>query len=223
MPFRRVLACDSSSRTASVALLMDGVLFAEYISTQTTGHANFVTKTIYDVLSLAHIRPDEIDLFVTTIGPGSFTGVRISMSLMKGLAFATERPLKGVSSLEALAWPLRGRGAILCGLDARKGEIYAALYERDEIVIEPTVIKPSSMAERVHEAVKSKEVIGVGDGILLYEKMFSNILGERFRLGEPTDHIIRASSMAVIAMHKDGKVEPMYLRRSEAEEKRRER
>ena len=123
------LAIDTSTKSASIALLRDSDILSEILVNLDVNHSVILLPALDDLLKLSRIEPDEIDLFACTIGPGSFTGLRVGASTVKGLALATGRPIAGVSTLEALAFNITGSEIPVCPmLDAKKDQVYTALY-----------------------------------------------------------------------------------------------
>lgn len=124
----KILAVDSSSKIASAALFEDRRLTAQF-SVLTETHSAVLLPMIEDMLKAAKTAVRDVDLMAVTVGPGSFTGVRIGVSLVKGLAFADKIPCVGVSTLEAMAAPFAGMdGLIVPALDARRGTVFAAVF-----------------------------------------------------------------------------------------------
>lgn len=158
-----ILALDTTSEFGSVALRREGATAAELTLHSPEGFAHLIFSAIPEVLSRAGVRLEEVDCFAAASGPGSFTGVRVGLSAVKGLAEATGKPAIGVSNLRALAWfanapsnaPLR---AVV--LDARRGQVYAAVYNADlEAVMPEAVLKLSdwlaTLTERSYQFISS--------------------------------------------------------------------
>lgn len=219
-----VLACDTSTRVASLALMEGNDLTAESVILAPAGanHSRRLVADIDAILARRELTPAHIDLLVSSLGPGSFTGVRIALATLRGLAFALDKPLVGVCSLDALAHPLLGRSeCVLAALDARRKEVYAALYAPDgETLIVPGAWNPERLAAEVTNRCPG-DVIGVGEGIGAYRDVFVTGLGDRFVAAEPSFNVIRASVMADMGQvnPREG-LEPLYCRRSEAEVKK---
>jgi tRNA threonylcarbamoyladenosine biosynthesis protein TsaB len=127
-----VLSLDTASETCGVALLADDRLRAQLSLAAGLTHAQGVMAAVDALLDLSGLAIAQIDLIVVNRGPGSFTGLRIGTAVAKGLALALEKPLIGVSSLETLAYqsPLQASDWVCPMLDARRGQVYWALYER---------------------------------------------------------------------------------------------
>ena len=126
-----LLAADTASRSCGVAVVEDGAVLAEINDVSGQTHSRHLMAMVDRVLSMSVGGLDRVDGFAVTRGPGSFTGLRIGISTLKGLAEATGKPLVGVSSLEALAWQVfPAERLIVPMLDARRKEVYAARYMR---------------------------------------------------------------------------------------------
>ena len=126
----KILAIDTSAIVGSVALTEDETLIGQYTINNGNTHSETLLPMVESLLSLSGIGADEIGLFAVSNGPGSFTGVRIGVASIKGLAFGSGKPCVGVSTLEALAYNLIGFEGILCPvMNARRSQVYNALFE----------------------------------------------------------------------------------------------
>ena len=124
-----ILALESTAAMASAALLRDGKLLAQFSLNSGNTHSTTLLPMAQQILSASALSASDVDLFACTVGPGSFTGVRIGAATVKGLAFGTEKPCVGVSSVEALAWEMRMAEGIVCPLiNARRTQYYSALF-----------------------------------------------------------------------------------------------
>jgi tRNA threonylcarbamoyladenosine biosynthesis protein TsaB len=220
------LAIDTATRTAGVALLHDETVLVEYFFNVSVNHSETVLSAVHQGLALAGIGIDGVDLFALTVGPGSFTGLRIGASTVKGLALTTGKPVVGVSTLEALAYNAIECQALICPmLDARKGEVYAALYRANreglfDVVLEEEVTTPGQFLDRIEG-----EPLFLGDGFIEHAERIRDRFQGRARFAPPNRQWVRASSAALIGMKRYGKGDrldvatfvPRYLRRSEAE------
>ncbi len=127
-----ILAFESSAKAGSCALLRDGVLLAEYFQNGGQTHSRTLMKMAEDMLRNCDLSAENVDAVGVAAGPGSFTGVRIGVSCAKGSAWAGELPCIGVSTLEAMAHSvLPFRGVICAAMDARRNQVYAALFRSD--------------------------------------------------------------------------------------------
>lgn len=223
-----VLACDTSNQVGSVALVEGGEITAENLMMSARNHSQRLVEDIQSLLTQRGLGIKDVDMLAVTKGPGAFTGIRIGMATMKGLAMATGKPLVGIHSLHALARPMLDREApVLAALDARKAEVYGLFVDNDgETIIDAKTVSAAELAHEVSEKYPEGPVIGVGEGITAYLEVFGEILGERLITADPWENNIRASVVAFMAMDELGAppsveaLEPVYLRRPEAEVKR---
>lgn len=126
----KILAFESSVRPASVALLDGEKLISEYTQCTALTHSRTLLPMAEDLLKNAELSLSDVDGFAVSQGPGSFTGIRIGVSTVKGLSWASGKPCAGVSTLEAMAYNGISRGGIVCPvMDARRGQVYNALFE----------------------------------------------------------------------------------------------
>lgn len=218
----RVLAVDTSTMAGGVALLDGERVIGESLLDVRTTHSERLMVAIDRVLADAGWSATEIDGFAVAVGPGSFTGLRIGLATVKGLALAVGRPIAAVPTLDAMAAALPWCARPVCPvLDARKGEVYASLYRWDGCAIrrewDYLALSPDALAARLHEPV-----VGVGDGAALVHSPWVT-LARPVRRGPPAAVVawlgaerLRAGDVVPAA-----DLVPLYLRPSEAELKRR--
>jgi tRNA threonylcarbamoyladenosine biosynthesis protein TsaB len=136
-----ILALDTTSDSGSLAVRKDGRTLAELTLHSPEGSAHLIFPAIEKTLRLAQVSLADIDCFAAANGPGSFTGVRVGLTVVKGLAEATGKPATGISNLRALAW--YGRGALRAAVtDARRGDVYAAVYDADLRLMSSEMVLP---------------------------------------------------------------------------------
>jgi len=124
----KILGIDTTAKTATVALCENGELIAE-LSASTSSHSTVILPMIENIFKYSGLTADDIDLYAVSAGPGSFTGVRIGVSTIKGLAFKNETPCVGVSALEALATNFCGvDGIVVSVIDARRDTVYMGIF-----------------------------------------------------------------------------------------------
>ena len=223
----RILAADTSTIIGSVALVENESPIGEYTLNVSETHSARLMPTIDRVLADCGMEIAEVDALAIAIGPGSFTGLRIGLATFKGLALAAEKKLVAVPTLDALASSISFSEHMVCPiLDARMGEVYAASYRfRDgacEKLSKDAVLSVEELFGEVDETV-----VLLGDGIPLYRDRIVAILGERAIFAPRRLWMPRAVNVAVIAKSRLDKgesddidtLEPMYLRKSEAERK----
>ena len=229
-----ILSFDTTAKIASVAVHDDdrrlGICNVDNGLTQ----SELLLPMANDLLRSLHLSYDDVGLLATSVGPGSFTGVRIGTSVVKGLAFAKGIPCVGVSTLDELAENLRGLNGILCPcMDARRSQVYNALYSSsgNEILklTEDRAISLADLAEELRN-YEGKAIYLSGDGYVQARAA----LDERGIKTEHTPALLigeNASSVAAIAYRKylagecvtDLDIAPTYLRMPQAERERLER
>jgi tRNA threonylcarbamoyladenosine biosynthesis protein TsaB len=221
----KILALDTATDSCSVAATDDGALSAELTIRNNQTHSKHLMKLVHCVLEIAGFGVADLDGLAVTIGPGSFTGLRIGISTIKGLAHALDKPVVGVSTLKALAWQCGQTSYLICPLlDARKGEVYAAAYHFNAGQL---VQKSSARAippEAVVEDIKSPCVF-IGTGARLYRQSIAAAAGSLAHFAPAGQNVIRASSVAFLSMPRfevddtDGiaGLVPHYIRKSDAE------
>ena len=224
-----ILAFESSAKAASVALVRDGSLVSQYSQCSALTHSRTLLPMAEDMLKNAELTIGDVDLFAVAHGPGSFTGVRIGVSTVKGLAWAGGKPCVGVSTLEAMAWHGLAAGPYVCPvMDARRQQVYNALFEiRDGKPVRLTEDRPIALSELAPQlAALPSPVFLVGDGAGLTAKYLADA-GIPFRLAPENLLWQSAWGVAMAAQDKTpGTADallPVYLRPSQAERERQER
>lgn len=224
-----ILSIDTSTTIASVALVSDQMVMAESIFVADRCLSARLVPEIERLLAVAGLDIDDIDLFACSTGPGSFTGVRAGVATTQGLALATGKSCVGFSTLALLAMNFPHAAHLVCPmLDARKSEVYAALYNCSATspiaLIADNVILPEQMLDLVCKAT-DKPVIFVGDGALRYHDTIAVRMGNQAIFALPPYQQAHAAYGASLAMeaHLRGEASdparllPVYLRASEAE------
>ena len=216
-----ILAYDSSSEVLSLALFDNDKKIGELDSPLFTRHSATLAPSL-DILLKAHkMKIQDVDVFAVGLGPGSFTGLRVGVTTAKVLAYALDKKIVGVSSLEALAYGVasNGDGMIAVILDAKKGKLYAALYENRNGKLRVTKKPALANADTFFREIK-KPTVFVGDGIGLYRDRIQGIKRPPCRMVEEKEaQHPKASHIAQAAfrMIKEKKfanpfdLEPMYL------------
>jgi len=219
------LAFDTSSKTASVSLLRDKAVLCDTIIDNGLNHSEVLLPAIDEVRRLAGIKITDIDLFACSLGPGSFTGLRIGVSTLKGLIMATGKPAAGVSSLAALALNVEDTDKIIGSMmDAGRGQVYLAYYQYDQegILIElgaARALDPHSLT-----AQYQGQVIYVGDGAIKYADSINALPIKRSKIASEEKQFIRASAVGRLAIdkyHRNDLLDlaasaPVYLRSADA-------
>jgi len=230
----KILTLETSTMIGSIALSEDDQLLGEYQIRIKETYSDTILPLIDHLLTVLSLSIRDIDGFALTLGPGSFTSLRIGVSIIKGLAFSTHKPVVGIPSLDGLAQNVCfSKNVLVCPVvDARKGEVYTAFYrgEGGQFLTKLTpekAITPQKLLDEIKE-----EVIFLGDGVDLYGKMIGDRLKEKALFAPPALRYPKASTITYLALQKfkNGEVSysddiiPLYVRLSEAEikcEKRR--
>jgi tRNA threonylcarbamoyladenosine biosynthesis protein TsaB len=204
----------------------DGEVRAERVERTAASHAATLPRLVEQVLADAGERPTRGDAVAVAIGPGSFTGLRIGLSFAKGLAFATGLRIVGVPTLDALALAAPPWAGVLCAaLDARKQEIYAALYTREDGGI-VRLGEPVAVAARVLAGLLTPPCTVIGDAVEAYGAVFRDVVGAGVDLLASAAHPPRASAIARLAAARLARdpagddlvtLAPGYIRPPEAE------
>jgi len=224
-----VLALEASAKAASVALMRDGELTAQYSQCCGLTHSCTLLPMVEDMLKNTKTEMKDIDLFAVSHGPGSFTGIRIGVSTLKGLAWATEKPCVGVSTLEAMAWHGTLRGGLICPvMDARRGQVYNALFEIvDGKPQRLTEDRPIALSELAAELASNDWTpLLIGDGAKITAEYLEKA-GIEYDIAPANLINQSAYGVAMAAQeHPAGTADsllPVYLRLSQAERERQER
>ena len=221
-----VLSIDSSSKVATVALLKDDMLIAEYVLNDKREHSVLLMPMIENILKENDLTVSDIDGYVVSKGPGSFTGLRIGMATIKGMSFGSNKPYISLSSLDALAYSVSSFSGIICPImDALRESVYTGLYKNDndklETIMEPTPMDLIDLLNLLKE--KNDEVIFTGDGLIKHKEYIKeNFPNAHFAPNHLS--IIRASSLGELGLEllKNGMADdpnssPVYLKKPQAE------
>lgn len=185
----RILAIDAATKVLSIAVIEDDNVLATSALNVGKTHSERLLPIIEQTLKLASIELKTMDAIAVTIGPGSFTGLRIGISTAKGLAKTLGVNLIPVTTLEALAYNGRYMDKLICPvLDARKDEVYTALYdEKGNVLMEETAMHPKLLAETIKEQYPNKKVVFLGDAADIFIDTFKEILNQEILNQEVLD------------------------------------
>ncbi|HZG72080.1 MAG TPA: tRNA (adenosine(37)-N6)-threonylcarbamoyltransferase complex dimerization subunit type 1 TsaB [Chondromyces sp.] len=222
----KVLAIDTSNTTLGVALLDGGKVVGEYITNIPKNHSLRAMPAVENLMKDCGIRPKELDKIVVANGPGSYTGVRIGVTLAKTLAWSLNIPISGVSSLAVLAASARYYPYLISPIfDARRGQVYTGLYKFDNgkliQVVDDCNILMTEWCKQLKEL--KEEVLFIGNDTEIHEETIHQSLGSKALIGEMTVNNPRPSELARLGM--DSPTEdlhtfvPNYIRLAEAEVK----
>jgi len=224
----KVLAVDTSALVATVAVTEDNKLLGEYILNHRKTHSQKLMPMIEEVLESLEIKPQDIDVYAASSGPGSFTGLRIGITTVKALAYALKKPVVSVPTLDALAYNVPVTDSLICPImDARNDQVFTGIYEWDgkcqSRLADNMAVHISELIKIIKE--KNIKTVFVGDAVELHSRLLKNELGDMCMFAPPNLLVQRASSVAFLAYERalSGNLEssfdmvPFYLRKSQAE------
>ncbi|SPZ50541.1 UGMP family protein [Sarcina ventriculi] len=222
-----VLSVDSSYSTATCALIKDDKILAEINLNDKKQHSVILMRLIDSILKEYEIDINDIDAFIISRGPGSFTGLRIGMATLKGLAFASKKPLISVSTLDALAYNSISFQGIICPImDALRDNIYTCLYKNENNNLTPLIKEQCLNINELVTILKEQTlpIIFVGDGVAKHKEFLQENIPNSF-FAPNHSNFPKASSVGELGIKKinDGIIEnidsinPIYLRKSQAE------
>lgn len=228
----KILALDSSGLVASVAVVEDEGLLAEYTVNYKKTHSQTLLPMLDEIAQMTELDLNTVDAIAVAGGPGSFTGLRIGSATAKGLGLALDKPLVNVPTVDALAYNLYGSDANICPMmDARRNQVYTGIYTFSsegefQVLQEQSVCAVAEIADRLNAL--GQEVIFLGDGVPVYQDMLGSLMHVPYQFAPAHLNRQRASAVAVLAMNyvRAGKTEtaaehrPVYLRLSQAERER---
>ncbi len=220
----KILSVDTSSNVASVAITDDEKLICEITVNTKKTHSQMLMPMIDSALKQAELEISDIDLIVSANGPGSFTGLRIGVSAVKGIAHALDIPVVGVSILEAMAYNLPFCKYLISPImDARRDQVYNAIYEwENEEILEVKAPRALSIEELTDELLKSgKKVVFLGDGVKVHREFIKEKMGDKALFAPVSALEQKASGLAAAAKNKKAvscyELSPTYLRKPQAE------
>jgi tRNA threonylcarbamoyladenosine biosynthesis protein TsaB len=218
-----ILALDTTTRAGSAAVLRDGIVLAELSGDPALTHGQRLPGELMRVVARAEVRIEDVDLFAVAAGPGSFTGLRVGIATVQGLAMARSRRVVPVSTLDALAWAAaNAERPIAAWMDAQRGEVSAALYAPDgrRSLIGPQSATPASVLDRWSAEADITTTVFTGDGAVRYRETIEGRAG-RAALVTPSPPLARfigaiaaADPARAVLPHA---VVPIYVRVSDAE------
>ncbi len=220
-----LLCVDNSTMYGSVAIVSNSGCIAEHSLISKVTHSKRLLSEIETLMQECELKWGDLDGLAICLGPGSFTGLRIGLTTIKGICMATGLPLIGVSSLEALASQFPYCAHPICPiLDARKQEVYAALYQTKTWCIhtdlQPVVIGIEQLLTTI-----DKPTLFIGDGVDVYQETICKQLGDHALFGPPQLIFPRAAAIGTLALTlfknkqflDPASASPMYIRASDAE------
>ena len=220
------LGMDTTTTFGSIALAEETSILAEWSLNVPRTHAGRLLPGIQRLLRETGVQLEQLGGVAVTIGPGSFTGLRIGLATAKTMAMVTGKPLVGITTLDVLAESVPGATGMICpALDARRGELYTALYRRDDKggtarLTDYLAVTPQALLERIEEPA-----LLLGDGIRTYGEQLTRESGSEITLAPMEYDHPRASTLCRLALERLSSQEPtsprdlgaLYIRPSDAE------
>lgn len=204
-----ILALDTSLNACSVALVEAGQVRASVIQPMQRGHQEQLAPMVASVLDEAGIRPTALDRIAVTLGPGSFTGLRVGLSYAKGFALGLGVPLVGFNTLACLTAMLDAKGAVLAVIDARREQLYAQLFEGQRPVADPFALSLGDLAALT--ALPEVDAV-VGPGADRLQARFPDARIETPELLDP----VALARLAALANPELARPDPVYIREPDA-------
>lgn len=239
-----ILGLDTTSKAGSVALVRDGTLVEARVGNPTRSHGERLPGDLIDLLAAHAQSLSDVDVYAVCSGPGSFTGLRVGLATVQGLALVQRRPIVPVPTLDALGWAALWSGSegsrpegVAAWMNAHRGEVFAALYrppgtddnpsDADEHpplrpILEPTVGSPEDVAAACRERRPPGIITLIGDAVATHHALLSETFGESVRLLTEVPPLAGvAARLAAHEIRRDGgvspyAVRPVYVRRPDA-------
>lgn len=217
----RIIAIETATLVGSIAIIDDERVISELTLNVKATHSEKLMAAIDHLMELSGLTLNDMDGIAVSIGPGSFTGLRIGLSTAKGLSYGSGKPLIGIPTLDALASNLPFSRYLVCPiLDARKGEVYTAIYRDSEKVTDDMAVKPDALIEMIKE-----DTVFLGDGVSTYRNLLKEQLRDLYHEAPLPLLLPKASNVATLALDRlrNNDVDdpfalvPRYIRKSEAE------
>lgn len=230
----KILGLDSSGIVASVAVVEDDILVAEYTVNYKKTHSQTLLPMLDEIAKMTELDLNTIDAIAVAAGPGSFTGLRIGSATAKGLGLALKKPLIAVPTVEGLAYNLYDTDGLICPImDARRRQVYTGIYRFEEhrlVTVEDQMAVPmEEMIRKLNEY--QQPVTFLGDGVPVFADMITEKLNVPYSFAPAHVNKQRAAAVAALGLiyYKEGRTQtamehiPDYLRVSQAEREREER
>ena len=225
-----IVAIDTSGPAASCAVLIDGEIVQSIAMNRGLTHSETIMPALDACMSAARLSCDQVDCFATVAGPGSFTGVRIGVCAVKGLAHAWNRPCARIDALEALAMNFAGFDGLACPiLDARRGQVYCAAFDmKDGMPVRVLEDAAIDLTEFLASLPKDRRLVFLGDGLRVHTAKIRELLPEAL-IAPANLRQLRADAACLLAEARPEewmearKLTPIYLRLPQAERERKQR
>ena len=221
----KILAISTAEKECSIALIEDRNVILEEMWAAKQTHSKRIMGMVDRIMKRADVLIDELDGFIAAKGPGSFTGLRIGVSVVKGLSFAVAKPCVGISSLDGIAWQFSFSSYPVCVMmDAQRGEVYQAVYNFKNGMLErksnEKAVKPTDVLRSL-----SEDTLFAGSGSIAYSEIIKAEFKNKAMFAPSFQNIVKSSALAEaffqdssVLMEKADFLVPEYLRKSDAEQ-----
>lgn len=224
----RILGIDSSGLVASIALVIEGDLVAEYTINYKKTHSQTLLPMLDEIVKMIGFPLEELDAIAVAGGPGSFTGLRIGAATAKGLGLALKKPIVSIPTVDGLAYNLYGTEKLICPImDAKRNQVYTGLYDYEgenlHVISPQKAVSLDSIIEEINSM--KREIIFLGDGVPVYKEQIASKIKVPYLYAPAHLSKQRAGAIATLGSiyYKEGRIqsamehEPEYLRLSQAE------
>ncbi len=227
----KILGIDTSTKIATIAVIDEDKVLGEYTLNQEMSHSENLIPMIKELLNNLYIKIEDIDLYGVAIGPGSFTGLRIGVAAIKSLAHLFQKPIVGVSTLQAMAYNLPYNEIVIPMIDARRDRVYTGIYSWEneglKTIKADDVVEMEDLLNRLKDY---KSIVVNGDGSILYKDRLIDSLKD-VKFATKGQNICKATSICELALLKYNKgqvddfytLAPDYLRETQAQRELNER
>lgn len=219
-----VLAIDTSTKMGSVALYNDASdgLVGEINLNLKQNHSVTIMESIDALFKLTGYTVKEVDKIAVSIGPGSFTGIRIGVGVAKGLAYSLDKPIVGINELDLIAAnSIAGEYDVIPLIDARKERAYYSIYRYEDTKLVKIEEYKDGELKDILSSQKGRKTLFLGDGALAYRKIIEEAMGEKAVFSTVSGSLPRGAVLGEMALHKEEDnlfvIEPFYVNRSQAE------
>ena len=236
----KILAIDSSGLVASVAILVDDCLAAEYTTNFKKTHSQTLLPMLDEMVKMTGMDLKDMDAIAVAAGPGSFTGLRIGSATAKGLGLALNKPIIQVPTVDALAYNLYNTKGLICPImDARRNQVYTGIYcfSKNElhVISQQKAVEIDKLVEEIKtlqkESQEYQNIVFLGDGVEVHRRTLEEQFGEAVSFAPAHLSKQRAGAIAVLGSYyfREGNMvnardhEPVYLRLSQAERELKEK
>lgn len=210
----KVLGIDTSTLMTTCGVIDQERLLGEYSLSQDMSHSEKLVPMIKEVLDSLDLNVNDIDVFGVSIGPGSFTGLRIGIATVKAFAHLSNKPIVGVSTLEALAYNLPFNNIIVPMIDARRDRVYTGIYtwvgQSIKPIMEPCILEVKELLDILNRDYD--DVVVNGDGSIFYKDVIMETLKDKVRFATIGQNMCKASSICELALikYKNNEVDDFY-------------